>query len=211
MANSLLKRTLVVTPLVALGAASPVLADTSDGGFYLRAFGGVSSLSDTDLSGVATGNSGFESGQVFGGAIGYDYAGSPFRSELEYAYRTGDADGAAGITGDFASTTLALNGYYDFAPIFGGRLTPYVGAGLAYVTEVDFDVVGGGASGEYNDTGDFAYQLMLGAEYPLSPRWSVTGEVRYFDAGSQTLTGAGGTLTADYQSIDIIIGTSLKF
>ncbi|MEL6644857.1 MAG: outer membrane beta-barrel protein [Pseudomonadota bacterium] len=211
MVTSPLKRTMAVAAFATLGLASPVIADPSDGGFYLRAFGGASSLSDAYLSGVATGTSGFDTGQVFGGAIGYDYTDSPFRTELEYAYRTGEADGTAGVTGDFASTTLALNGYYDFAPVLGGRLTPYVGAGLAYVTEIDFDVTGGGAPGEYNDRGGFGYQLMLGAEYPVSERWSVTGEVRYFDAGSQTLSGPGGSLSADYQTIDVIIGTSFKF
>jgi len=211
MVNSPLKRTMAVAAFVTLGFASPLVADPSDGGFYLRAFGGVSSLSGTDLSGVATGTSGFDTGQVFGGAIGYDYANSPFRTELEYAYRTGDADGTASVTGDFASTTLALNGYYDFDPVFGGRLTPYVGAGLAYVTEIDFDVVGGGAPGEYSDRGGFGYQLMLGMEYPVSESWSVTGEIRYFNAGNQTLSGSGGTLSADYQTVDIIIGTSFKF
>lgn len=188
----------------------PALAEPSDGGFYLRAFGGASSLSDSDLSGAATGSTGFDTGQVFGGAVGYDYSDSPFRSELEYTYRSGDADGTAGVTGDFASTTVALNGYYDFAPIAGGRLTPYFGAGLAYITEIDFDL-SGGAAGEYTDRGGIGYQLMLGAEYPVSERWSVTGEVRYFDAGSQTLTGPGGTLNADYQSIDLIVGTTFKF
>ncbi len=210
MTASFLTKTSLTTALLSF-LALPALAEPADGGFYLRAFGGASALSDTDLTGIATGNSGFDTGQVFGGAVGYEYASSPFRTELEFAYRTGEADGAAGITGDFASTTLALNGYYDFAPIAGGRLTPYVGAGLAYITEIDFDVSGGGSPGEYNDSGDFGYQLMVGAEYPISDRWSVTGELRYFDAGSQTLTGPGGTLSADYQTVDVIIGTSFKF
>ena len=210
MAKSLLTRTAFGTALfVCLGM--PAAADPSQGGFYIRAFGGLSFLSDTDLSGIATGNSGFDTGQVVGGAVGYDYAGSRFSSELEFTYRTGEADGSAGITGDFASTTLALNGYYHFAPIAGGRVTPYVGAGLAYVTEIDFDVSGGGATGEYDDSGDFGYQLMIGAEYPISERWTVTGEVRYFDLGSQTLTGSGGTLSADYETVDLIIGASIKF
>ncbi len=207
--SSLSRFGLAATLFASLGW--PALAEPADGGFYARAFGGVSSLSDTDLSGAATGKSGFDTGQIVGGAFGYDYPGSPFRSELEFTYRSGDADGGAGVTGDFASTTLALNGYYVFGPIAGGRLTPYIGAGLAYVTEIDFDVTGGMADGEYNDQGDFGYQLMLGAEYPISDRWSVTGEVRYFDAGNQTLNGSGRTLSADYRTVDVIIGTAFRF
>jgi opacity protein-like surface antigen len=207
--SSLSRATLASVLFVSLGF--PAIADPLGGGFYLEGFGGASSLADTGLSGTASGTSGFGTGQVFGVAVGYGYAGSPFRSELEFAYRSGDANGAAGITGDFASTTFALNGYYDFETIAGGSLKPYVGAGLAYVTEIDFDVSGGGAPGEYNARGDFGYQLMVGAEYPISDRWSVTGEVRYFDAGRQDLTGPGGTLSSDYQSVDVIIGTSIRF
>ena len=207
------------TSTIRLGAAValastiglPALADDTDGGYYARVFGGASALSDATVSGAASGTAGFDTGQILGAALGYDYQGSPFRAELEFAYRTADADGSAGLSGDFASTTLALNGYYDFAPIAGGRLTPYLGAGLAYVTEIDFDVTGGPAAGEYSDTGVFGYQLMVGAEYPLSDRWSLNGEVRYFDAGSQTLSGPTGTLTADYNSLDLIIGTTFRF
>ena len=201
----------VIAALLVASLGMPAFAEAPDGGVYLRVFGGVSSLEDSDLSGAISGETGFDTGQVFGAAVGYDYAGSPFRSELEYAYRTGDADGAAGISGDLASTTLALNGYYDFAPIADGRLVPYIGAGLAYVTEIDFDVSGGSAPGEYNDTGVFGYQLMVGADYAISDRWSINGELRYFDAGDQSLSGPGGSLSADYQTIDVLVGASYRF
>ncbi|MEM7717826.1 MAG: outer membrane beta-barrel protein [Pseudomonadota bacterium] len=210
MAHTLSNKAALAAAIMS-GFSVPALADASDGGFYLRAFGGASLLSDTNLSGPVTGNSDFDAGQTFGAAVGYDYAGSPFRSELEFAYRTGDADGAAGVAGDFASTTLAFNGYYDFTPIGGGKLTPYVGAGLAYVTEVDFDISGGSAPGEYNDSGAFGYQLMVGAAYPVSNRWALTGEIRYFDAGNQSLTGPGGTLSADYDTVDFTLGAVFKF
>lgn len=197
--------------LLTAGLYLPVHAESADGVFYGRIFGGVSSLSDTDLSGASNESIGFDSGQIFGAAIGYDYGGSPFRSEFEFAYRTGDADGSAGIEGDFASTTVALNGYYDFANTGSSKLTPYVGAGLAYVTEIDFDVEGGAATGEYNDTGVFGYQLMVGVDYAISQRWSLNGELRYFDAGSQSLSGSGGLLKADYDTLDVLVGATFRY
>lgn len=196
--------------LVATGL--PALAQDNAGGAYLRLFGGASFLSGTDLAGVAGGSVGFDRGVIGGGALGYDYPGSPFRAELEFAYRSAEADGAAGLGGDFASTTLAINGYYDFAPLGGGRLTPYVGAGLAYLTEIDFDLSGGAAPGQYSDRGGVGFQVMVGAEYRLSPRWALNGELRYFDAGRQTLGGPGGaTLSADYSSVEVIFGATLRF
>lgn len=97
------------------------------------------------------------------------------------------------------------------APGAGGRVTPYLGANLAYVTEVDFDVEGGNAPGEYNDTGNFGFQIMLGAAYALSEQWSVNGGLRYFDAGRQDLAGPGGRLKADYQTVALITGTTFTF
>ena len=204
-------RNIGFSTLLLCASSAPAIAQDLDGGFYARIFGGASSLSDTTTSGALSGTSGFDTGQVFGAAFGYAYGGSPFRTELEYAYRTADPDDSAGFSGDFASTTLALNGYYSFAPVAGGKLTPYVGAGLAYVTEIDLDVSDSVAAGEYNDTGIFAYQVMIGADYAISDRWSLNGELRYFDAGSQTLTGDSGTLSADYDSVDLILGATLRF
>ena len=194
-------------------AATPTFAVAGDGDFYARVFGGFSNLSSTDVGRDITGNTGFDTGYLAGAAFGYDYEGSPLRAELEFSYRSADSDTfAGGANGDFASTTLAVNGYYDFGTSAGSRWTPYVGAGLAYVTEIDFDITGGSAPGEYNDSGVFGYQLMAGASYALSERVSLNGELRYFDAGSQTLTSdGGGAITADYSSVEAVFGVTLAF
>ena len=203
--------TLGLTGLLLITCSAPAIAQDGDGGLYARAFGGASFLSDTDLTGAITGPSSFGSGQIYGAAIGYDYPDSPFRSELEFAYRSADPDISSGFSGDFASTTFAVNGYYMFSPRADGKLTPYIGAGIAYVSEIDFDIGSGPAAGEYSDAGGFAYQAMIGAEYRLSDRWSVNGEIRYFDAGRQTLQNASGPLSADYTAADVIIGATLRF
>ena len=188
-------------------------AALADGNFYLKAFGGVSSLGADTLSLDGTASAlDLDTGAIFGGAAGYDYANSPWSVEVEFAYRTADASPVAsvGTGGDFASTALMLNGIYTFdSP---GAFTPYVGLGLGVLTEVDFDVDAGAAAGEYNATGTFAVQAMLGASYAVSARVSLYGELRYLAAGSQTLDGPGGsTLEADYDSFDALFGLSLQF
>ena len=182
-------------------------------GFYLKAFGGLSSLSDSDISisgvGTDTGVS-FGSGSIAGGGIGYTYGGLPVSAELEWTYRTGESDAGATAGGDFASTSLMLNGVWNFGS--SGRLTPYVGAGVGIVTEIDFDVPSGAAAGEYNERGGLAVQAFGGLSYAVTERVSAFGEVRYFDAGSVTLTGPGGaTLDADYSTIDLLAGVSFRF
>ena len=109
-----------IAPVLTLLASA---ASAEEGGFYLKIFGGASNLDDTSVSGAFAGDASFGSGFSTGAAFGYDYGTGPWRTELEFAYRTSDADTfAGGVTGDFASTSLMLNGYYDFAST--GALTP---------------------------------------------------------------------------------------
>lgn len=199
---------LTITVLLSV-CASTASAD----GFYLKAFGGVSTVGDTDVS-ISTGGTdtdvSFGGGSTFGGAVGYTYPGSSLSAELEYTYRTGDSDTGATAGGDFASTTVMVNAVYSLGQT--GAITPYVGGGLGLITEIDFDVPGGGGEVEYNDRGGFAAQLFAGASIDITERTSVYGELRYFDGGSRTLTSDGGaTLDADYSTIDILFGASFKF
>ena len=173
-----------------------------------RVWGGASALLGTDLSfgdGPGTAED-FDIGFAAGGAVGFDYADSPFRSEIEFAYRTGDAEGDGG---DFASTSVMANLYYEFEG--PSALTPYVGGGLGYVTEIDFDVASGPNAGEYSDRGGAAFQLMAGASYAFTPRVAIDGELRYFDAGSRTLGGPGGDLDADYATVEAIVALRISF
>lgn len=184
------------------------------GAYYAKVFGGVSSLQgDTFTFGATTSGLNYDSGASFGGAFGYDYADSPFRAEVEFNYRSGDATDiplSVGTQGDFASTSLMLNGYYVFDTASAWR--PYVGLGLGFLTEVDFDIEGMAGDTEFNDRGGIAAQLMLGVEYPVSDRFAVFAEARYFTAGSVDLeSDAGGTLSADYDTFDINIGGAFRF
>lgn len=180
------------------------------GSFYLKAFGGGSMLRSAEVTGDVAGTASFGTGPVVGAAWGYDYGDNPFRSEIEYAYRSGPAEPfAGGASGDFASTSLLVNGYYDFAA--PGRLVPYVGAGAGYVTEIDFDIAGGAAPGQYSARGGFAWQAMAGVTFAVTDRIGISGELRYFDAGSRALAGSGGSITADHAAFEAIVGLSLSF
>jgi opacity protein-like surface antigen len=195
-------------PTVLFFLSQTMSATAQDAGFYARAFAGASGLQGDSVS---VGGAGlplsYDTGAIYGGAFGYDYGDRPFRAELEFAYRTGDATGA--VAGDYASTTFMLNGLYEFGG--GGAFQPYVGLGLGYVTEIDFDVTAG-PIGEYSDRGLLAGQVILGADYALSDRLSLFGEARYFATESPNLLSAGGaTLSADYDTIDLLAGVALRF
>ncbi len=190
-------------------SATPAAAD----GYYLKAFGGASMLGDSDLSITGVGSEadlGFSSGVLAGAAVGYAYPGRNVAAEIEWAYRSGDSDdGSLAEGGDLASTALMLNGIWTLGS--AGALQPYLGAGIGYITEVDFDVPSGTAAGEYSDRGGFAFQLIGGASYPISERASVFGEIRYFDAGSLSLSSDTATLDVDYSTLDLGFGLTFNF
>jgi opacity protein-like surface antigen len=201
------------------GGAAFAQDTTKEGGWYARVFGGVSTLSDTDVRVNNTRASGtFSGGLLVGGAVGYDYAG-PWRAEIEYAYRSSSVDrlpASFARDGDYASTAIMLNGLYSFGEI--GRLRPYVGAGVGFTREVDFDLTSGPAApppsavGEYSDSGLFAYQAIAGADVAFGERWSGFGELRAFGVNSPSLPGTSGrTLTADYRTFDVLVGLSVAF
>lgn len=183
------------------------------GGVYVEAFGGASALRETNVRGAVAGRASFGTGPVVGGALGYDGEDLWFRPEIEFAYRSGDASAfAGGARGDFASTSVMLNAHYDFDMDRLGAFTPFVGVGFGYVTEIDFDIKGGVAPGAYNDTGGVAYQAMAGANYAATDRITLSGELRYFDAGSRTLArSATSRITADYQTFEFVLGARYRF
>jgi opacity protein-like surface antigen len=86
-----------------------------------------------------------------------------------------------GFTGSFHSNLFMLNAYYD-QPLTD-RLSAYVGGGLG-----DAYVAFGGDSANWqisHQTGNaFAYQVMAGLEYQLTPFMSVFGGYRGWSANN---------------------------
>lgn len=212
--EGMIKRELVIMAvLAAYAGVAQAEAPAAEPGFYARAYGGLSTLNDSDINtGGANANAKFSSGLMVGGTFGYDYAG-PWRSEIEYTYRSSDVDSlppTIAREGDYASTAIMVNGLYSFGAL--GPVQPYVGAGIGFVTEVDFDLTGGPAAGQYSDSGLLAGQGILGADLALGQRWTAFGEVRAFFIDDPNLPGAAGsTLQAQYQTIDLLLGATLRF
>jgi len=212
--RSILMRALPLFVVALLGLSFSTATQAQDKKYYVKVFGGASTLQDSnftlDGSGVPVS---FDTGFVAGGALGYAFGSVPIRTELEFAYRTGDASGmpaAVASGGDLASTSIMVNGYYMFQT--ATKFSPYLGLGLGYATEIDFDLDTPTGQQQYSDTGNFAYQLMLGTEYEISDRWALYGELRYFSASSVTLPGnAGSSLKVDYDTFDVVLGASLSF
>jgi opacity protein-like surface antigen len=121
------------------------------------------------------GADGPEDAAVFGVGVGYQYT-SWLRGDITLDYQFGSRFSAtdnANVAGaKLWSSALFANGYVDLGTWYG--VTPYVGAGVgAAINDL-------ASESRWN----FAYALMAGAAYHLSPNLSVDFGYRYADLGT---------------------------
>lgn len=181
---------LSIIPVLAVLMAGTAQAQTN----YAELRGGAMWLNDAtpsdraDSGGQILGiNTSFDTGWLAAVAVGRDFAG-PLRAEIEYSHRQADIDSVTGsvvnaappppflpftgnITGDVAIDALMINAYAD-TPLSAFVLYAGLGVGVAF-SDTTFDGIG------KTDT-NFAFQLMAGAEYPVSPTVSLTAGYNLF-------------------------------
>jgi outer membrane protein W len=116
-------------------------------------------------------------------------------------------------SGNYASFSLALNGLYSFNAFGSDSVRPYVGAGLAWLTEVGIDFEKGRSELFYSGDG-FGVQLLGGARYDLGERYFVDAGLRYLVGGEVTMEGDGrtpGRVKADYEPWGITLAFGFRF
>jgi len=164
-----------------------------------------SDLTDSTLPGTAI-DLAYETGYVFGSALGYQFGSFGFEGEI--AYRKNDLDKISlmgettSITGDASALSLLANGYYrlDLGKV---PLTPYIGAGLGFaqVKINNFGVPGSGRLDWSDDDIVFSYQISAGMEYDLSKRFAVGVTYRYCGSSDPQFN----TTDASFSSHNIIL------
>jgi OOP family OmpA-OmpF porin len=200
--NALLAATILSLPVVA--HADPIT------GVYVGAGAGYNLMQDETLKGASPSNVVTQGGFVGAGSLGYGL-GNGLRVELEGSYRDNKlskvgSTGAFGMHGEEQKPSVFANVLYDFdASGLGlGSISPYVGAGAGYGWSIWKNVSVYSPAGSNpaltfhtNATqGDFAYQGILGAAFPIAgiPGLAVTAEYRFMGlAGDRSY---GGTLTS---------------
>ena len=166
-------------------------------GYFLRPVFGISQLSDTDgqtqdigttdgLADISV-DSGFNAGLGFG----YRYLNN-IAVEVFWEYRTNDSealldDGTFFEEGNFASNIFYLNGFYFIET--ESSWSPYLGAGLGYVQEIDIDFEQNGSELSYSDSGSLAYQFFVGIDYKFTEQFIASAEFRYSSVSVGTLEG----------------------
>jgi opacity protein-like surface antigen len=179
---------------------------------------GVSSLF-TELDGLngrakVSASSGFTTGAVLGREFD-----DRWRLEGEFRYRTNALDSVNLSTGerisdgDFSSGALGVNAYWLFGDD-SARWRPFVGAGLAWMQEIDIDLESDPVNGSYSGDGT-AWQLMGGVNWAFNERWSLDLEARYLDAGSIRMVAEkdalAGNVIADYAIFELTADLIWRF
>jgi outer membrane autotransporter protein len=211
---------LAMLPIVALAQMEPK-------GFYVTGYAqysriGSSTFTESGALGAGGGlNAEFGSGFGLGGDIGYRY-GNGWAAEVEWNYRRHSLSslrqggGTLSQDGDFASNIILINGLRRFNS--STKWTPYVGAGIGWVQEIDIDIqpAAGGAERSYSASNKTAFQLIAGVEYALNQKWRMTADARWLRVGSVKMDNesgnTGGSVTSlDYNPISLQIGLRYSF
>jgi opacity protein-like surface antigen len=157
----------------------------------------------------------FDKGYNISGVVGHRFEGG-FRVEGEFSYSSAGVKRHSGVTagggnidavdasvltrGETVGLTVGQvvdsgigkqssfgvfgNAYYDFNS--GGSFQPYVGAGIG-IQRTKFDYRPSNIDVGKGKETNFAWQLMAGATYKISPSLEVFGQYNYRDAGKTTL------------------------
>lgn len=160
------------------------------GGLYVGAFGGATWFTENgaDFEYV---NGGTYSGEIsldtdtgflVGGVLGYNWAGTGLRTELELSYSQANLDGfdidwdggsrisSSDFDGDVSVTYLFGNLWYGFGDMLNmGGISPYIGGGLGVgFVNIDIDAIDGVDIDASGDETGFAYQLGGGLMWNLA-------------------------------------------
>lgn len=157
--------------------------------FYVKPYAGISYMNDvTAQTGASNIDIELEKGMTLGAAFGYRY-NTNIAAELAWEYRSNGSESQVGTEfypdGNYASNLIYLNGVYFFNPI--GKLTPYIGAGVGWIQEIDIDLERSGVETSFSNSGNLSYQGFVGVEYSWSAAWSFHTELRHAGAKSGDL------------------------
>jgi opacity protein-like surface antigen len=206
------------------GAAGSAWAEET---WYVRGSAGLALQADadgarlTDDSGRRSADASFDPGYGVGAAVGR-WFGPRWRADLGFDYRSVSTDrievddGRVADDGNYASAALSLNGYYHFTDAGAvRRFSPYVGAGIAWLNEIDIDIEGGDFRPSYDDLEDdgFGFQLIGGVSWRQTERIRWDAELRWLYYGEADLDDGNGVRLedVDYAPVTVQVGFSYGF
>ena len=126
--------------------------------------------------------------------------------ELEYTYLgTQDID-MSGVDGDFSAGNLMVNFLLRYPE---GRYHPYVGVGVGW-SMGSFKASEPGVTPIDENDSAFAWQILAGINFEITPNWSADLAYRYF-AGSYSISSGADNFDLDAKNHMILIGVNYHF
>ena len=183
--------------------------DKADG-YYVTLLGGVGFLNDADITDSTIEDfkvtSEFDTGYLFGLALGYKH--DTQRLEGEFSYQKNDFDkwssfaDSVDTTGDTSAFTFLFNYYFDIPTKYPIKpfLTAGVGVSRIEINDLGFPEVIGGEIDESDTV--FAYQFGFGASWAMSRSLDLELKYRYFGTQDPSFD----TIDAEYSSHNVILG-----
>lgn len=207
-----LARMAVVAAVVAPLAGLTGNAWAQENGVYIGGGAGFGFTTDTSVVGGGRDDDAeFDGGLAGIGAVGYGF-GNGLRTELELGFRESDLDsiGGAAAAGDVEALSAMANVAYDIN--LGGRVTPYIGAGVG-LANIDASGVSPIAGSTVSDDDTvFAYQALAGVAVGLTDRLKLTLDYRFLNTADVELTAANGTnVDANYRNHSVMVGLRFSF
>jgi len=206
---------LILSVLGFVIGTSSVVVSKAQAQFYVSGNAGVSTLMDSDTKWDGDlGESTFNDGHVFTGAVGHTWG--LFRVEGELSYRKNDwvvfiEEGLAYATeGDFSSLSFMANVWRDFNT--GTNYVPFVGGGIG-ISTMNMEITKIENSPLSYDISDtvFAYQLGAGIGYKLTPKATINLSYRLFGTSEVELVDSNNNDTYEYLNHSFMIGYRTTF
>ncbi|MFK7885944.1 MAG: OmpW family outer membrane protein [Gammaproteobacteria bacterium] len=198
-------------------------ADINKSGAYATVIGGVNTLGDQDIEATIGGISGsgttsFSASYIAGFSIGYRFANN-WSIEEEFVFRRTALDSATLTSlgtfsdGGFENTQLTAKALYHLPLRSNNDIEMYVGAGIAWLAELDFDFET--AEGEQPFEKDrFGVEFHAGVRYHGWKHGFAGAGVRYLavnDAVLPSPSNAGDTVRLGYDPLSVVFELGWRF
>lgn len=206
-----------------IGASSIAGADVNKAGAYVTGMGGFNALGDQSvearIDGVTSrGNASFSSSYLAGFAVGYRF-GNNWAIEEEVVFRRTIVDEATldplgtFTDGNFENTQLSFNVLYHFPVAANDDIEAYLGVGIAYLPELDFDIETVDGEQPFEDD-RFGVELHAGLRYYGWKHAFAGIGVRYLsvsDADLPAPSNARNVVTTDYDPYSVVLEIGWRF
>lgn len=176
------KYRLIIIPILVLFLvliSTPAAKAAEEKPFYVGVFGGYVIPNDLELSNGGDVDVKMKESWMLGAKFGYIIPAFKWvAGELEYNHAFKQDIDEAGVNGDFSADNVMANLLVRYPE---GKFHPYAGFGIGWSWGTLKASDGGGASVDKSDNA-FAWQILAGMNFEITPNWSADVGYRYVQA-----------------------------